>query len=281
MASGYKRLFCTDEQQAVEKLKTFLVDDIGWQVEEDITDTASDRDITFSSDGEDDVANAFTRYIRLRGTGNEIKLFTYETYIDSITNTGEVSDSSYGHVTTGSSPFILTAVADKERLTFQVEEESGDLYYGYVGRIDSYYRASQHKYPNLVKGCDSSSQDWFYDSAERNMWMRAADGTVQHYLPVSIVSSSQGVSQGGISDRADTQFVFKLPIGRLGNDSNDEIAGEVRGLYRVANAAHQPGQFIAIDTKLYVIFSTGISGYKFANGPVHDNGLTLPSNDLE
>ena len=159
------------EQQAVDYIALFLIDVVGWELVEDIEDTATVRDMTFSSTGELEVPNGFKRYIRLRAESNAIQLYTYETYNSSVDNTGEVTEATYGKITTegDAQGFEATVIADKERvvLFFRTYDDNAQ-YLGYVGRIKSYYNVYQNRYPNMVKGCQNAAYNWYYSAAERN-----------------------------------------------------------------------------------------------------------------
>lgn len=272
MSVGFLSVAVADEQAAAEQLRLFLVDTIGWGVAEDVTDTATDRDVVFMSTGEGDSANGFTRYIRIRGTGNALVLYTYETFISTLSNTGEVSDATYGLVTVPDDGrgFLLQAVADLERVVLHVETYAGTRYMGYVGRIKSYSTASQRPYPNLVKGGQSTSYGWYYSALERNSWMRGADSTQAHYYAVEPVNAT-GLNAGGPNDRNGDVFLSAPVIVRADADtSKSELAGEPRGVYRLPGGVAQHNAFFTIDMDTYVVFET--NSEMMAVGPVTVSG---------
>lgn len=273
MSFGYIKVSVDNEQDAVNRIAKFLVDEIGWTVAEDIADTGSDRDITFQSDGDPSSDNDNTRYVRIKGQSNDIELFTYETYTDSTTNTGEVWDSSFGHLQAVGS-FDLWVVADLERVILALQEDGGNIYFGYAGRIDSYYKPIEHPYPNLVKGMQNGLYDWFYSSNPRNMWMKRSDGSTGHYYAIkmvddSTVNSSPSARDGSVS-------LFKMPLVYDVDSSYYEAVGEPRGVYWVTSEIFQHGDFLAIDDLVYLIIEEDDGDYSWACGPVASGILTPP-----
>lgn len=265
MAGGYLNVPVSTEQEAVDKMAKFLVRHVGWSLVEDRTNTATDRDIVLSSNGEGSVDNPNIIFIRLRGNGDVIRLFTYETYVNSTTFTGELSDNSFGFVTC---PGIINmmVVADLERVFFHIEEDTGPRYFGYAGRIDSYYSPAIHPYPNLIKGMDLVTYDFFYTDLPRNMWMRRSDGTVSPYYNAVVVDGST-VAASGLSARTNQIAAFKIPIRYSDNASFLEVVGELRGIYWVSELRVRHGDFISINDKTHVVIRGSSNATAWAVGP--------------
>jgi hypothetical protein len=251
------------------------VDEVGWTVAQDVTDTASDRDVVFQSEGEDDVDNEFTRYIRLRGTSNAIYLYTYETFTDVSTNTGEVSDATYGllKVEGDANGFFLMAAADLERVVLHAETYDGTRYSAYVGRINSYHTAQQQPYPNLVKGGQATAYDWYYDTNERNAWMIGPGGAQKHYFAIEPLNST-GLAAGQASDRNGQMTIAAPVLVHDGDEANSELVGEPRGVYRVPREVARHNMFIAIDGNTYIVFDS--NNITMAVGPVSSPGSGVP-----
>jgi hypothetical protein len=276
VVAGFRRFFCGSEQIAVSKLKDFLTDEIGWTVAEDVTDTASDRDVVFQSDGEEEVQNNFTRYIRVRGTGDAIRLYTYETFINVSDFTGEVTDATYGLITTGAGTFEMQAVADKERVSFVVETSFNTRLIGYVGRITSYYSVNQHPFPNLVKGGENILYDWLYSANPRNMFMMGVDNTIKHYVPARVYDDATlDASVFSLRRGIGSRIPMSLTIVHDGDAVNSEAAGEPRGLFQVSSLPGGYSEFLKIDNRLYIVFES--NGTFWANGPVTASGTAVPS----
>lgn len=282
MAVGFLSISVEDEQEAVDRLQNWLVNTIGWTVAQDVTDTDTDRDIVLKSVGEPEVLNPNDIYIRLRGTSNNIVLYTYETFTDISTNTGEVSDATYGliNVNVGSQGFFLQVVGDLERAYIHIESYSSThKRFGYVGRILSYYTPDQHPYPNLVKGGQNNAYDWYYSSNERNSWMIANDDTVQHYYGVepnslSVLRSSQA------SDRNGKVFMSAPILVNDSVDSNAELVGEPRGVYRISPEVAAHNTFFPIEDRLYIVLESN-ADVNMVVGPVTASGIEPPSLSTE
>jgi hypothetical protein len=272
MVGGYLAIAVLDEQEAVDRTAEFLTSEIGWKVAQDVADSPTDRDVVLEASGELDSGNGLTRYIRLRGNSNSIYLYTYETFTSVSVNTGEVSDVTYGLLNVGTSAagFRLVVVADQERVVLHCELSDGTKRQSYVGRIKSYYRAQDFPYPNIVKGCQSTTYDWYYTAAERNSWMRAPDGTQQHYFAVEPISST-ALDASGVSARTG-EFVIAAPILTHNTISgNKELVGEPRGLFRVPTEVEDHNNFISLDGELYAVLESNSKAW--AVGPITVSGV--------
>ncbi len=276
MVAGFLSTAVADEQQAADRIRAFLVDEIGWEVAQDVTDTAADRDLVYQSAGEPDTANGLTRYIRIRGTSNALVLYTYETFASVSVNTGEVSKATYGLITTEADAqgFFLLAVADLERVVILVETYNAVRYQGYVGRIKPYHTVHQHRYPNLVKGSQSSSFDWYTTTADRNAWMVGPEGAQAPYYGIEPLSDT-GLVAGQSSDRNGTMTLSAPVLVREDADPNkSELVGEPRGVYRVPRETSRHNMFVLIEGSPYIVFET--NGVPMAVGPVAASGTGAP-----
>lgn len=275
MPGHYMRVGCLNPYEAVSRLNSFLVGTVGWTVAQAVADTGSFIDIVFRSTGEPEVPNGFPRYIRLASSSDSIVLSTYETFISTTSNTGELSDASFGKVATpnnNSQGFEIMVVADLERVIINVFPYTGtSTYTGYAGRITSYHRANEHNYPNIIKCSTAASHDWYYTSAERNIFMLGPDGTQRHYYAVEPLNSV-GLSAGESSDRDGTITLAAPVIVRVdANPQYSELVGEPRGMYRVSSRVSQTGNFLTIAGEVYVTFVQ--NGVHMVMGPV---GTTVP-----
>jgi hypothetical protein len=275
MAECFLSVAVQNEQDAVNRLRTFLVDTVGWTVAQDVTNTATDRDVVFQSSGELGTENLFTRYIRLRGTSDAIYLYTYETFTSVSENTGEVSDATYGLLTIepDAQGVALIAVADLERLVLHAETYDGTRYLAYVGRITSYYHTQQHNYPNLVKGCQSETYDWYYDTEERNAWMTGPEGSQKHYVAIEPLNGV-GLTAGQTSDRTGELSVAAPVLVHDGDVSNSELVGEPRGLYRIPTGIVRHFSFVSLYGRLYVVLES--NDKTWAAGPITSAGIEVP-----
>jgi hypothetical protein len=264
----------TDEQEATDLVAKFLVREVGWAVTDNLADTASDRHIVLSSSGEDEVENNNTIYIELRGNSNAISLATYETYTDSVTYTGKVSDATYGKITCVGS-VVVTCVADRERAIIHLREDGGNQYVGYVGRISSYYKSSEHPYPHLVKGMSATTYNFFYVAADRNMWMLRADGAVSPYYPLRVVGTSEHPAMGSAA-RTNTNMLAAIPVYYSGDASYYEVAGELRGIFSTDGLKLGNTNYVVVDENIYIYMTVADTVSAYVVGPVAD-GTAIPS----
>ena len=274
MAGHYFRAATLNEYTSVNLLISFLVNTVGWEIAEDVADTGTFRDVVFKSSGEPDVPNGFPRYIRLASSTDHILLYTYETFISTTVNTGELSDN-LGKVFTPNNAqgFDLIVVADLERVIINIFPYTGsNTYTGYVGRITPYHRANEHNFPNIVKGSTATAHTWYYSAAESNSWMLGPDGTKRHYYAVEPLNST-GLVAGQSSSRDGTMSLSAPVIVRVdANPQLSELVGEPRGMYRVSPEVSHNGSFLKINGEVYVTFVQ--SGVHMVMGPV---GTEVPS----
>jgi len=266
MVEGMIGVAVVDEQEAANWLITFLVNDIGWVVAQDVTDVPTERDVVFQSNGEDGAPNPYPRYIRLRGVSNGLYLYTYETFTSVLDNTGEVS----GYVTLepDAQGLHMLVVADLERVIIHIQTYDSVKYMGYVGRIYSYYTVEQHKYPNLVKGCAASTNGWF----ENQAWAIGPTGVQQAYL--AIEPASEGVLNIGVIGVRNGLVTLAAPVlAHDGIPGESELIGEPMGLFSLPGTFGH-GQIISIFGRLYLTVSC--DGRAFAVGPITALGVTTP-----
>jgi hypothetical protein len=278
MAGHYLRLQVIDTYTEVYKLVVFLTDVVGWEIAEDVVDDGDIRDVVFKSAGEPEVPNGFPRYIRIRNTDNKVWLHTYETFVSTTVNTGEVSDGTYGsiHTNPANAPegFEVIVVADLERVIITHHNQSTtNVYVGYVGRITPYHRANEHKYPNLVKGSASAGYTWYYNTLDEvNCFMIGPHGSIQHYYADQPLNYT-GIVAGSESDRnGTTTLAAPVLINKNAEISRSELVGEPRGVYRIHREVSQNNTFLKIGGEVYVTVVQ--SNTHFAMGPV---GTEIPS----
>jgi hypothetical protein len=275
MAGHYLRLEVADVYEAVHGLVIFLTDVVGWVVAEDVSHTGDTRDAVLTSTGEPEVPNGLPRYIRIRNEDSKIWLHTYETFVSTTVNTGEVSDATYGYVNSfagGAQGFEMLVVADLERVIINNFPYAGiNVYTGYVGRITSYHHAGDHSYPNLVKVAWSTIATWYYSGTERNCFMIGPHGSKQHYFAVEPLNSI-GLLAGDSSDRDGTATLAAPVLVNTDADTQrSELVGEPRGVYRISPEVSQTNAFLTIDGEVYTTFVQ--SGAHMVMGPI---GTEIP-----
>lgn len=277
MGYGFVRIPASNEQQAVDYIAKFLVNTIGWSLVDDRADTGSDRRVVLSAPGEESVGNPNLVYIELRGNVNYVYVSTYETYTNSTTYTGLIDDASYGRVLCNTQ-VVVTCVADLERVTFTLQQPDGDTYAGYAGRISSYYRPLEHPYPNLIKGMQLTTYDYFYTANQRNMWMNRADGAKAAYYPLPI-SSSTDYPAYVPGTRTNKTFFAAIPVYYSLDASYYEIAGELRGVYHTSGEMGGQHSYYEFDDKIYVLVRNANTATRdFMMGPIADAGSPIVEN---
>lgn len=140
----YRTGVVSTEQDLVTEMDTFLTSYIGgWTRVETISDTASDRDYAWSSEGEDyrdtGVPGADPIVIRARGNSNYIYQYTYGTYNSSVDNTFEIYNSTYTRTYTGTDAFRYWMFGNKNFICYILEDTPGTPLVSYLGLIDSFY----------------------------------------------------------------------------------------------------------------------------------------------
>jgi hypothetical protein len=260
MAGHFFRAEFEDNQSFVSFMVTFLTGTVGWEVAEDVADTGSDRDVVFSSPGEPEVPNGFKRYIRLRGNGSTLELKTYETFESTSINTGELSSTS-GSIPNNYEWFV---VADLERVVIRVahyNDSSESLLY--VGRINSYYRANEHNYPNFTK----ATGGWISNTG----LMLDVGGAATGYNE-TLLADSTTLNAGHESDRdGSSTFAAVTLYNDDADSSKSELVGEYRGVYLISSIRAAMSTFVNIDGEIYVVLEAG--GSFAAVGPI---GTAVP-----
>jgi hypothetical protein len=266
------QIFVNNRLEAIDYMVKFLVRKVGWTIAEIVTNTGSSKDFTLVSVGEKSVENPNNIYIRLQSQATSIKLFTYETYTNSSTNTGAVSEATNGLVTLSTSS-IFTVVADLERVFFHISEGGGTTrYFGYAGRIDSYYDWPAHQYPHAIKGMTAAARDFF--SASSSIYLRRPDGTVVAYNTLRAVNEDC-IQASSISARTRRPSAFSYPLSYTAVGGQEELVGALRGIYHVPEETIGPGDFINIGGRMYWCFK-GDGVWAWAAGPVSEDNKVPP-----
>lgn len=273
MGSYFMQIAVTNRLDAIENMVKFLVRQVGWTIAETIANSGSSKDFTLVSPGEKSVDNPHNIYIRFQSQASSIKLFTYETYVNSGSFTGEVVEATNGIVTLSTSS-IFTVVADLERVFFHVSESGGsNRFFGYVGRLDSYYHWSAHQYPNIIKGMTGIGAHFFGG----NSYMRRLDGTIVAYTALRTMSED-GLQASSIAGRTRRPSAFNIPLIYSAVADQTEIVGGYRGIYNVPEETVAQGDYINIGGRMYWCFKSDISVTgAWCAGPISENNLIPPS----
>jgi len=232
---SYRTGVVDTEQDLVNEIHTFLTSVIGgWTRVEVISDSASDRDYAWSSEGEDDrdtgIAGADPIVIRARGYNNYIEQHTYGTYVSSASNTFEVYNSSYTKVYTGIDAFRYWMFGNKNFICYIIEEVPGNSYVGYMGLIDSFYVPDTDPLPIANRGQTSASYYMYGDNTRCAMHSLTTSGVV-YYEALDWGASVLGYDVGNRSSN-----IMLLPlVVRTDNSAASpdyECRGSFYGVYQ-------------------------------------------------
>lgn len=270
MSGHYLRTQVPDLYAEAHTIAVFLTDVVGWEMVES-SDTGDVFDAVFKSAGEPEVPNGFARYIRISNSYlTHLVLYTYETFVSTAVNTGEVVGSIWGINSTQGQEVVV--VADLERVVIVHYPYTGtNVYTGYAGRITPYHRANEHPYPNMVKSSTATAITW-YSTDPNNCYMVGPTGAVQSYYAVEPLNTV-GLEAGTGSDRDGTDTLAAPVIINVDPDpTKSELVGEPRGVYRISPEISQANTFLKIAGEVYV--TSVQSGVHVATGPV---GTEVPS----
>lgn len=289
-----------DEQDMVQVLDNILVHVYGWELVAKVTDTASDKEWWWRSEGED--PGTYMRlYCGVQGDANDlhIKAATY------VTSGGSISDEVHDSVeneTQFTSQRDYWVVGNKDVVHIFHRSSSDDNYFCGFGYFDTYYTFAQDPYPVFVYG-QNNSADTFQSTRRLNAYAVsplsvAANGGVSggHFL--GTVSSGTNVSY--VADDLSTLVQLNAPGIRDGRYaalkpvfyreenqslSTHEVRGEVPFMYQVWGDAFSIGdvitasgvvteQGVGTDDKFIATTEFGQQDNTFIFGPIEDFDLT-------
>lgn len=257
---SYTNGYSATEQDLITDIDTFLTSTVGgWERHYTVSDTASNRDYCWASYGT--VSGTYRRiFVRMRAESDYVYLYGYQDFTDESTNEGEIYDSSYTRIPTGSAPFRYWLVGNEDFV--QVHVGQSYHYMAYAGLINTYYLPETDDYPLLIRGQSSSSTGW--------------ESTTSLYMHNPTTSGEQAYrsySAGWASNVLDKDVglrdskVLALPLVIYSSTaSNYEVRGEPFGIY-VSNKnyiAHQAQLLTASGT--FISFDVG--SYRYSVGPV-------------
>lgn len=274
MVINYTTFTSSDEQDFLVKLDDFIQNHVGWYRIDTISDTSSNKDYVYVSDGEPDQTNNNPRYIRLQGTSNEFRFRAYSTYVDSGTNTGEITDSTNTQIQIGAGPHQAVVIADKERVMVASKSSPTSIHtFCYVGRVHSFYSAHLDPYPNAVKGTRLDSYDWD-ESSSNNQWYAIGEDETQYSYEISTANDMAAASS---PNPRNNQFSFFNPTLFLdGVGAQNELRGKVRGAYQVANRLSS-GSYVTLASGTHLVHKGLASATTWCFGPLTDPRIGDPN----
>jgi hypothetical protein len=270
MVSNYSTGYAADEQEYILAMDDFLVNHVGWYRIDTIADTGTDRDYVWMSDGEPDWAdNIYPRIIRMRGNGNYVYLYTYETYTDSVTFTGEVYNVTYTRIQDMITGIWYTLIGDKERFINRHRSSGlGTSYHApsYLGRIKSEFDSSLVPYPNLVKGCRYVNSEWGGVGVDDRSYSYSPTGVLRY----SYIYSFSSLADSDIPNSRNGKYgSFPANTYSSENSSDYFLPGQLRGCYQVSRLLQQES-FLTLASGTHKVMKDGGSLHTWAYGPCTD-----------
>lgn len=273
MVANYYRFSTNSEQDALTQIDWFLVNCVGWYRIDTISDTSSDRDYVYTSDGErDQHGNPYPRIIRLRANGNNIYHYSYDTYTDSTTYTHEIYSSS---ATNGTLIYnipgnlVVTVIADKERVMVAVERDNAGTWFvpTYVGRLTPLYGPDVDPYPNAVKGTTRSHHEWHEN--DNPFWAYTKQGDALRTFSSTTSFTKNLADCGGPCSRNNKFFAASLLLYETVT-GDSELRGFPRGAYCVnEKLAHR--NLLTLASGTHIVLKSRFPSGAWAYGPLIDS----------
>jgi len=150
-----------DEQEIILALEDFMTNVIsGWTVLDKNTDTGTDRDYIFYSQGTTP-GKYRDLYIRWRGISDDVRLYAYQRWNNSGDFDAELNDPTYNIMNVGAGSLTYWIFGDADGVWLLVKNGS-NYYSGYGGYLETYYCNDVDDLPTCVIGQDASPS--FFDS---------------------------------------------------------------------------------------------------------------------
>jgi len=274
MANAIRFWVAATEQDYITQLRIFLENVVGWYRVHVFSDTSSDRDYVFKSEGDD--PNRPPVVIRVQGNGNVIRFRTYETW-DEETSTGTglletIPAIGIPEITHDQNNQVGYAVANKDRVITVTIRPFGSIplpQRGYVGRMESFYDAQDDLYPNVILGMNGTIDPWTSTVLLGALTVNGSTNKhVMYNLPNAITDGSPNNRSG--------EFTFTRPViyNTVGGGLN-EVRGRLIGAYRCSTLKFGHNSFARIDNQphiIHIIYDTTPTPLEtFALGPISDD----------
>lgn len=266
MVATFTTFTAATEQDVVTLLDSFLQNHVGWYRADIISNTATDRDYVWVSDGEPDQwQNSNKRYIRVRATSDQLRFYAYSTYTNSSTFTGEIFNASNTVFGSQSSTAIITVIADKERVLLASHNSTGIFAPCYMGRLNSMYTVAQDPFPNAVRGDSSQVGDW-HESTTRNQWYAYTPSST---LRLYKLTTSTGAAEAVPNVRNQTYTIFNQLLYSDASVGDTEIRGYVRGCYQISNRLGH-FSYLTLASGTHLVYKGNDMTTAWAYGPLTD-----------
>lgn len=263
---------CLTEQEFVVEMDAFLTGTCLWTRVGTITDTSSDRDYVWSSDGESEDRDSV--YIRIRGNGDYIYLYGYGLWSSASAYWQEIYDSSNTKVYTSGYALKYWAFGNKDFVCVTVRFTPYNVtqpYTMYAGFIRSYFTPEKDPRPLLIKGQTSSSYSWV-STPQAYMHTTNASG-------VAAYSTQSMYSDILINDnltRKSSVLMWPIPV-YYSNATYKEVRGEPFGVYQINGKFVGTTGVITTTSGVFITQKNSFSDSEaFAYGPIASASGIVP-----
>lgn len=265
------------EQDFINDLDTFLTATIGgWTKIDTVSDTSTDRDFVWFSEGEDP-ANYRGIFIRARGYSNLLYLYGYGSWTDSGTYGHELHNPTYSYLDVGGTPIKYWMWGNKDFVAFSLmntTNTAGSTFTGYMGLIESTYVPETDPYPLLIRGHSSEDYTWWYGSGQLLMHAPTASGEKQY----------EGYNWDPVLDydmgRRETKLLLLPVVLKCEQAGDNEVRGRPFGVYQINDARAPKIAPITSASGVFLVFRDGDpaqTNRTYAYGPVASgiDGFTM------
>lgn len=273
MANDFRTWKVGTEEDLALRLRSFLVNVVGWYLAYIHSDTPSDRNYCFVSEGEED--DGFpVRIVGFRGGSSnslEMDCFVYGQYgfTDGSTGSYYVGDALYFL----SAPTRYRSVASKDRFCVFTYPDGGSRRVGCCGFFNSFYGVEDDPAPCWVHGQYYSYNDFF--ASVRTRLLRTDNVEIKGSYYVDTVCTDEGYP-----NPRNGKFSFFNPILYYNDGGISEVRGRLKGIYYGKPDRLAYGSFVSINDEYYLVHKTNDEDDAILCGPVNDMG-TVPTSIVQ
>jgi len=268
------------EQDTLDRLDEFMTGALGWNRVDVVTDTSTDNDRVWYSEGETP-GKYSPMYVRARANGDDI-IFQGYTFWDPNTSTGndEIANSTELQIPNdnngGADEYVFFGNKDVVLVSVRLNS-NGSNYMGGFGYWDTYYTAGEDQYPLWVMGQNSNS-DTFLNTFRVRTYGFDPEGFLNTVSTVSggvvgfVGTDESGRTAVATPNPRDVRHLMlkntfyrerSRTEGDIAGAISHEVRGEIPGMYQFYGS-----NFAANDTVIASGVATveGIPGDDLGNG---------------
>jgi len=266
MADEYRTWYASTEQEWVYQCAEFMEHVVGWYRAYTHSDTGSNRQYTWISEGEVDDKRP-PRLVTATGLSNLVRFacplvgsFDFTSGAFNSPYLGDTNDSAFSL----SEPGRCRTVANKDRIFMQFDLSLSLRYSGYAGFIDSFYSPADDPNPVFIRGQYFSYEDWGDD---RSRMLRSDNTEVDALYSRNLLAVYEGYP-----NPRNGKLSFHRPLLYYATAPYSEVRGRLKGVYGGSPTKLAHGSFVDIGGDYYLIAKNGDEVDVMAAGPVSSNG---------